>query len=610
MAAGACRSLSKSRVSIQRDLARINSPKLTGAAHTIMIVPTLQTIRWTLSVGSRFGRVVPLHTLSIVLLTLVSQLSTLLASFLPLKVVILLGSEHIPRYIPDVFARMGLNPLIIALSAATVGFFLLVLLAERLIDWTTDRATRRILKQSQKMVLFENQDESAANGYQRYSRALAGGVFVLLGLLGFLYVYPAIFGVMLAYSALALGVTLLLYRTSDSFREQLENKPLPKLKLIGGVGFFATFSYLIADFMLLAPPSFIVAIVSLLASRQIFQQATNATADLVALQKQRLKLDALFFHGKALFPEKLREDKTLWPLLQPQRREDWIRPVLAELLGREPGELETSWRQLGIPNVAALKVLEGDNAYLLKLFEHNRSALALHESTLMGESLQSLPGLPWIGATLVGKHHCLVYSLPAGETPPPHQIKELAIPLKTQLLAASPPETLALRFRRSRPMVWQRLQEMSWERLQLTADTSRQQNEINTFLEQLPALLQELKSLPLALFNPDMQPDSFWLPEDGPPLLINWGRWSLEPVGSGWPSQLLSLLEPALAEAAKQRPSLARFSPVKAELAALAFALEQECNRHCFVQALELLPLLLERLSLCESRQPEAKLVP
>lgn len=573
-----------------------------------MIEPSLQTIRWALSLGSKFGRVVPLHTLSIVLLTLVSQISTLLASFLPLKVIILLASEHTPNYFPDSLSPISREAMIIGLSAAAVGFFVLHLVAERLADWITARATRRLLAESQKMVLFENQDEIAANGYQRYSRALAGGVFVPLSLLGIFLFYPAMAGVMLGYGVCALIACLLLYRFRPDFRERIETNPAPTLRLLGGVGFFITFGYLIADFMLWHPPGFIVALVSLLASRQIMMRATGTIADLAALQKQQPKLDALFFHGKALLPDKLREDKTLWPLLQPQRREDWIRPVLAELLGREPGELETSWQQLGIPNVAALKVLEGDNAYLLKLFEHNRSALALHESTLMGESLQSLPALPWVGATLVGKHHCLVYSLPAGETPPPPQTKELAIPLKTQLLAASPAETLALRFRRSRPMIWQRLQEMSWERLLSTADTSQQQNEINTFLEQLPALLQELRSLPLTLFNPDMLPDSFWLPEEGPPFLINWGRWSLEPVGAGWHEtpQMLSLLEPALAEAANQRPSLAKVSPVKAELAALAFALEQECNRQRFVQALELLPLLLERLSLCESQQPEA----
>lgn len=576
-----------------------------------MTGPTFQTIRWALSLGSRFGRVVPLHTLSIVLLTLFSQLSTLLASFLPLKVVILLGSEQTPNYFPDSLAPIGREAMIIGLSAATIGFYALSLVADRLIDSITKRATRRLLAQSQKMVLFENQDEIAANGYQRYSRALAGGVFVPLSLLGILLFYPAMSIVMLGYGVCALTACLLLYRLKPDFHERFDTDLAPTLRLLGGLGFFVTFGYLIADFMFGSPPGFIVALISLLASRQIMTRATSTIVDLTALQKQRLKLDALFFHGKALLPDKLREDRTLWPLLRPQRREDWIRPILAELLDRDPGKLETSWQQLGIPNVAALKVSDGDSAYLLKLFEHNRSALAMHESTLMGESLQSLPALPWVGATLTGKHHCLVYSLPAGETLSPRQANELIASLKTQLLASLPSDALIRRYHGSRPMLWQRLGETPWERLMAAADASRQQAAIDTFHEQLPALQQELKSLPLALFNPDMQPDSFWVSEDGPPFLINWGRWSLEPVGAGWREtpQMLSLLEPALAEAAKQRPSLAKVSPASAELAALAFALEQECNRQRFVQALELLPLLLERLRLCESQQPEAKFV-
>lgn len=570
-----------------------------------MITAMLKTLRWSVSLGAKFGRVVPLHTLAVVLLTLVSLISTLLAFFLPLKVVVLLGSEGMPRYFPASFAQFDRDTLIAYLGLATAGFFLLHLLAEKLIGWTTERATRELLAKSQKMTLFENQDEIAANAYQRYSRAFASAVFVTLALLGLGIFYPGITALMLGYMVFAMLVILLLHRTSAHVREQLESRLASTLNLVAGFGFFFAFGYLLVDFIFWTPPGFIIAIVALIASRQIMQRACGAVGDLAALQNQRLKLDALFFHGKVLLPQRQRTDKTIWPLLAPDSRGTWLRLVLAELTGRTTDTLESTWHQLGVPNVAGLNVETDNERYLFKLFDFNRNSLALHEVTLLGESLKGLPALPWIGATQVQRYHCLVYELPTGKTPSLRQTKKTAAKTRSSLLAVEPSKALAQRFQRSKPMLWQRLDAMMWDKLNVAADTAQQHEAIADFLMQLPVLMRELRSLPLVIVTSESQQDSLWLPEDGAPVLINWGNWSLEPVGAGWLDKPDSLqhLASALVEAAAQRPTLASVPARQAELAALAFALERECNRQRFVQALELLPLLLERLTPLEEPQ-------
>ncbi|MCK0714443.1 hypothetical protein ACFO0U_13530 [Chromohalobacter sarecensis] len=565
----------------------------------------LTHLRWFLSLGAKFGRVVPLYSLVIVLFTLSSQVSALLASLLPLKVVILLGSDGIPSYFPASFADINRDILIGSLSAATLGFFLLYLLFERFINLATARATKHLLLKSQKIVLFDNQDETAANAYQRYSRALAGAVFVLLALGGLAPFYPSMVSLMVGYSLLSLMLTVLLYNRSWIFREKLESSLSPVLKLISGVGFFVFFGFLVVDFMFWSPPSFLVAVVSLIASRQITQRVTGSIGDLAALQKQRLKLDALFFHGKVLLPDNLRAEKTMWPMLSIDKREKWVCAVLSEVLEKDIEKVEIFWHQIGVPNVAGLEARTEGGAYLIKLFETNRSALALHESTLMAEPLQGLPSLPWVGATQLGKLHCLVYSLPQGNIPEPSMIKQFLEPLKTQILSVEPPKALVARFKRSRPMLWQRLDSMPWDRLQVAANTVELRHQISSLLEQLPVLQQELKELPVTFVIPKIQADLLWMTEDGDALIKNWGRWTIEPVGCGWLDklQMLPLLAPALAEAAEQRSSLNKVIPEKAELAALTFALEQECSRQRYVQALEVLPLLLERLQSCKEKQ-------
>jgi len=56
----------------------------------------LSALRWFFSVGLKVFHVVPWATSLGVVCTLVSQVASLLAALLPLKVIILLGSERIP----------------------------------------------------------------------------------------------------------------------------------------------------------------------------------------------------------------------------------------------------------------------------------------------------------------------------------------------------------------------------------------------------------------------------------------------------------------------------------------------------------------------------------
>jgi hypothetical protein len=79
------------------------------------------------------------------MLTLISQISTLLAFFLPLKVVILLGSDRMPRYIPEALAALGHDALDRGPQYRDRGLFRGVyLLAERAIAWVTVRGLTEI----------------------------------------------------------------------------------------------------------------------------------------------------------------------------------------------------------------------------------------------------------------------------------------------------------------------------------------------------------------------------------------------------------------------------------------------------------------------------------
>ncbi|QHC50282.1 hypothetical protein EKK97_12780 [Billgrantia tianxiuensis] len=384
-----------------------------------MLNAILSALRWSVSLGAKFYRVVPYYTTGIVLLTLIAQLSALLSSFLPLKVIILLGSDGMPRYFPSSFQSVDRDLLVVLLSVATVGFFLFNLLANKLIDLATAAASEKLLSKSQKLSLFENQDQVAANGYQKYSSALAGLVFVFLSLSGISFFYSSMSLVLLAYPVSAFLLVLVLSRYVSAFNDYLEANLSAFVGLISNVGFFVAFAFLIVEFVIWTPPSFIVVIVSLLLSRQVFSRVTGFVNSIYGLSKQRQKLDALFFHGKQLIPSSVSsKQNNIWSYLSPEVRDGWLPPLLSDVKNSPLSAncISVKWLESGQQNIPHLLVsVDGDERkFLIKLYEKNRTALARHEASLLLDPPSGLPAPILLHVTEIEKLSCHVCELSPG----------------------------------------------------------------------------------------------------------------------------------------------------------------------------------------------------
>jgi hypothetical protein len=569
-----------------------------------MMAEALRALRWSLSLGAKIGRVVPWWTALVVFIALISQISMLLASFLPLKVVILLGSDGMPRYLPSGLASIGKNQLIVWFSLLTVGFFGVHLLAEKLVTQVTERATRLLMQRSHKLVLFERQDEVAAGAYQRFSRALAGGFFVGLAFFVAILIYPEMAGVIAGYLLLCTLAFLGLSRLSMPFRQTLEEQPGPKMKLAAGTGFFVSFGYLVLDFIVFSPPGVLSAIVSLLLTRMIMQKFSSGILDVHALNRQRPKLDALFFHGKIFLPQANDGDRGVWAMIKPEEREAWINALFKEFVDDWQGIAQVEWLQSGVPNMIALFIKsKAGHHYLIKLFDSGRQSLAVHEATLTGENIKFLPAPKLIANTQVKQFKCLIYELPEGRCSGRLEVKHWMEPVRGLMMSVEPPPSLVQQYGRSRPSLWQRLDAKVVERLVICARSDSERLLSRQLQETLFELQEHLRQLPPVLVNPDINVSSLYFAHEDR-LLLNWGRWSIDPVGSGWQDgeKQLDQLAGYLEEAARSRSSLVGVFIESVELSALTFAFEAKCSRQLFSEAFELLPGMLERLDRVSNR--------
>ncbi len=569
--------------------------------------PLLNAARWSLSVGARFVRHAPGATAVVVMATLVSQLAMLLAFFLPIKVVILLGSTGVPRYFPPAMAEMDRDALIIALGVAAVGVYLLHLFAERVIAWGSDFGAKRLLACGSKLVLFENQDEMAARGYRRYAHALASGIFVVLSGVALAWLYPAVALLSAVYVLMVIVALLVSGVVSARVGAILQTRLRSALSVSSMLGFLLAFAYMVADFLWGTPPSLIAALIAVLLLRQTFGRMGFMVNDIAGLYQQRIELNALFFNRQVLLPDHVREERGIWPLLVPQERETWVRPVLEEIAGIGSAPLSVRWHQHALGNVAALEVRDDtrvQGGYLLRLFDENRSVWALHEATLLAEMTgTALPAPRFLGATRVGNCHCHVFACDDFARVPSAEVTLSARRTMETLMAIEPPETLAQRYTGSRPCLWQRLDERVFMRLGLAADEEEQRQMLLALTEAWPYLRALLQDLPLVILNPDLNAETLLLGGDGENCVATWwGRWSLDPVGSAWSIQPKALdeLDEALASAAQQRSALQSVSTAQARLAALLYALEQRFVAQQYVNALALLPQILALVAVDE----------
>lgn len=569
---------------------------------------TSRQLYWSAAVLKKFFRFVPLPTLSVVVLTLVSQFARLLAFFLPLKVIILLGSTGVPRYFPDSWAAFDRDFLVVALSLATLLFYLAHLLAEKLLTATVEKGAAGVVERSRKLVLFSNQDEVASQAYRKLAASLATGV--LAGLLGVLFaiVYPTFLIVMVVYVVGILAVISLVTQGQPERRSKLQENAGGLVGLLSGGGFLLLFAFMVADFLLWEGVGFMVAIISLLLSRQLLGRLESAIKDALWLHGKRLQINAIFFTGHRLEkgPEPARHRK-FWELLIIAKQPERLRPLLESIIG-EPiaadGTLSSRWRQSGVPDILAFDVVlqvpgQEPQALLLKVFGSRHKKAALNEVDLLVSATgRALPVPELLGVDQWEGFDVHLFRFSMGKISEHKGGSKLLLDRLVRCWGIEPDKELVERYRRSHPFLHQRLSSQMLDRLMAVADEPAHRDVIDQVAARFDELLVELGQLPLAMNNPGVPRELTFVSDSGDLQLAHWGSWALEPVGADFPHEKSweERLKKIYTVAAKQRVALNGISLESIRLCTCCSAFEKAFNRQRYTDAIELIPKMLDCL--------------
>jgi hypothetical protein len=563
----------------------------------------LQNLRWFISFSMKFFRVVPFLTLAIIFFSLIGNIAKIISFFLPLKIVILLGSDGIPRYFSSTLFKVDRDLLIIWFCAATVCFFLLGLLAKKLVNLTSNLVASKLLAKNQKITLFVSQKDLAISTYSHYSSVVASSIFVFLVLLAVFWFYSSLAILIIVYVFFIFVSFLILYQNSLKFRTYLDLNLSVTMSLVSNLGFFVVFIYVVANYLFFSPPGLIISIISIIACRQLFSQASCVVIGLNWLFQKKHMIDAMFFFNKILSPAISHDDKTIWPLLMSSVRKSWINTLLRDFAPGSKEIIDIYLYYLGTPNIGALCIKDKQGSvYLVKLYETNSNFLAEKEKALMEAKPKGLPAGDLLASTNVGQFKAMLYQLPKGYPVPRKELISVQNELRKRLFEVKPPEDLISRYVRSFPLISKRLNASMLRRIAVVTSTAEEATQLNAFVARLPELEERLHELPLAFVNPRLDTYSLWINEVTlQPIILQWKNWSLEPIGAAWPvslkedgeKKLSAKLQTAFTEAIKYRPELKKVSIKNSSLAAMAYALEKNCLQGNFHNALILIKRML-----------------
>lgn len=548
------------------------------------------TYKWYKKLTGRFLKIAFIQTVSIVINTLFSQIFMLLSMMMPLKVVMLLGSDKIPRFFPVSWQSLDREMLIIYLAIASVGFFLLHLLFEKVINIHSIKGSNKILQNNKKVILFENQDSFAQKSYTKLAKSLSNIVFFLLSLIGLGVVYIELSFVIILFVLSVYIMFAIVFKNNRSVKI-LNDEFNNTVTLLHVVGFFVIFAFVLGSFLAdFYPPQIIVAILSILLVRQMFSKLGSATKDIKTLYKDRLKINSLFFFRDTKVQIAHDKKDPFWNILEHKARAKWIKELLNNILENDITYISSQCYRLNIKNIALFKVVAKDNdsdktfTYLLKLFNKNISSQAIHETTILQENIHDFFNLPFIGSSIVKEFHCNVFKYFNVE--PVQNFKHDHILLRIKMMNIEPPKELLERYSRSHPYLHSRLSKGMFDKLYLTAQEG-EIGMIKDFEKKFDDIIQKIKAVPLQIINPIITKFSLVKFEDKFALL-HWGGWKIDSLGTDFPIAIKTI------DILKENFEIANVKIDDIILVSLISHFEKLYNGENFTGIFEIIPRILE----------------
>lgn len=569
-------------------------------------------VRWVTRLGGVFFRVRPLTSTVIIVASTLNRVTSVLAFLLPLKILLLVASDGVSRWFQPLVGPGGKDSLVIVLTVAAVVSFFLSIVLDALTDRLAASTSGTVLKGSNELAVVGNQGATAQTVYSQFTDVVSGTIFVLAGLTVIGLVNPFLLGTLAGIALIEyLFTALVLVRT-----DRVNPGPIGRLithdlrdylNIFSSVNFLIAFGVLLYPFVWGGGGEVLAALVSIIVLRRILGVVLEVIQGAVRMVRRRSVIDALVFREQPYQGKEKDVMRMLREVFHKEARTARARASM-ESAGVAFDSVEAAWLDCRLPGMNRIAIRVNTAGEGVRSFQQ-QICMPKHDFRLENEAVlfeyvarEQLCAPAVLLRFREGPFECQICASGSGEAVGDDAWRETRNGLIERVMCMQPPGALIRSFTMSRPLLHDRLTDDLVGRLEVGVDTGEERGTLESLWTVLPTLRERLRMIPLYVQNPEIRQSNVMLADDGNPLVMTWGKWTLEPIGAALPRGIRNdVLEGFVRAISRARSDVpADFGKEHMELAGSAYELEQLIHGNLLKAALGCAGRLLESPLLME----------
>lgn len=558
---------------------------------------TLMSMRWIGSVVLVFLRTRLWTTLSLIVTLTIGRFIGMLVFLLPLKIILLAGSDGVPRYFTAFIDSTDKNQWIMWLSIATVGAYFMSMVLDAIGKRLSEAGSTEVLQGANEIAVASRQREEAQGYYAGFSQVVSDVLLVLISYSILGLINPVLIGVLLGLCFLEYILTAAVLGFGNehypgAVQQMVRSNTAGYLKGLFSINFLAAFFVLLVPFLAGNGGNIILAIVAILLMRRTSSALTGGIWSAVRLTKQRFQIDPMIFRDRLVQKTEKTTTKDLRQFFGKKQREARARQHLTAY-GLDSEKLISEWQDPAGSGIYTFRLHlddpKGESRYLQEqVFPSARLHLLEHETYLFEHLSRDHLFAP--------KVYCRF-----GDGPFESQVCDYGLArgcgvqlwagvcrrLMTHFWSFDPPRALVNAYNTSHPTLEGRLTPEYLQRVEVALDRSEQVRLYEELLFRLPGIRKLLAAVPVYVLNPDMNRAGVIKFGEDEFRVMMWGRWAIEHIGATLFKPLDGPVIAEMLQNVRARRSLPEdaLTPEHVKLVNDCREFEREVNRGSYAQA-------------------------
>ena len=577
-----------------------------------LVKKTRELAIWFYQVFKTFLKVRPALSLVVVVISVTAKITNMIAFLLPLKVILLAGSDGVPRYF-----RFFVDPeqklqWIVILSLVAIVAYIVTLILESLDRRFCENGAEAMVSYSNQMAVMANQAGMSFKVFSGFTGLAADISFIFAGMVLVGLLLPTVAQVFLSLALAFYLLSAILLRDAGgqagafiprtAVQKWIGKKDKQYVSILTSVTFLSSFLVILYPYVVGEGPNIIISLIAFIVLRKVIGSISGLIGSAVKLSKDKINVNSLVFRRFQVDKTQKTIHRVFEENFHKSRRDQILDDEVKNLLG-EGWSVDTVWEDSPSPGIRRFRFTRDNRAgtevlhwqvhfpkfqHLLEreefLFEHLDRNILKAPVRVLDFPFESFRNQ--------------VLDIGAGIPVTANEFKAMADDLHDYYRCLTIPKELIRAFRLTEPLLDQKLRKREIENVRVALDTPAEANLYRQFTKKMPEITQRLAALPLILSNPGVSDrHTYWADESKSQILVElWRKWTLVPMGADLRNEasVNDLMErlPAL-QSRRKEFSGAAVNQTNLMLASLAARLVEAVEGSQFKKALELMREML-----------------